>query len=195
MFASGINPILLFGRYFSEAKKKERSDATAFALATTSSTLRPSVRMVLLKDLNEQGFVFYTNLLSKKGRELRHNSYASMCFYWDSLGIQIRIVGSVKQVSDQEADNYFATRDRKTKLGAWASKQSYPLKDMSGLIKKFNSYFKKFPKKVPRPLYWSGFRIVPKEIEFWKRGYFRLHQRVIFRKKRTGGWKKSRLYP
>ena len=139
MFASGINPILLFGRYFSEAKKKERSDATAFALATTSSTLRPSVRMVLLKDFNEQGFVFYTNLLSKKGRELRHNSYASMCFYWDSLGIQIRIAGSVKQVSDQEADNYFATRDRKTKLGAWASKQSYPLKDMSGLIKKFNS--------------------------------------------------------
>jgi len=151
--------------------------------------------MVLLKDFNERGFVFYTNLLSKKGRELRRNSYASMCFYWDSLGIQVRIIGSVHQVSDWEADNYFATRDRKTQLGAWASRQSHPLKNMPELIKKFKFYSKKFLKKVPRPPYWSGFRIVPREIEFWKRGHFRLHQRVIFRKKRTGGWKKSRLYP
>jgi pyridoxamine 5'-phosphate oxidase len=195
MFANGINPILLFNKYFNQAKKKENSDPTAFALATTSKTLMPSVRMVLLKDFDARGFVFYTNLLSQKSRELNKGSHASMCFYWNSLGIQVRILGSVMHVNAQEADNYFATRDRMTQLGSWSSRQSHPLKDISDLRGKIKFYSKKFPENVPRPPYWSGFRIVPKEIEFWKRGRFRLHQRVSFKKKKGGRWAQVKLYP
>ena len=163
------NPLKLFNEWFDEAKKTEINDPNALALATSSKNGIPSVRMVLLKDFNEKGFVFYTNLKSKKSQDIQSNPYASMCFHWKSLLRQIRIVGELNNVSDKDADAYYNSRSYGSRIGAWASKQSTILKDRDELYKSINNFKKKFPdeKKVPRPPNWSGWNLSPKEIEFW----------------------------
>ncbi len=190
------NPIDLFKKWFSDAEKSEVNDPNAFAIATSDKSYQPNVRMVLLKGLNEKGFVFYTNFNSKKGKELKNNSKASMCFHWKSLRRQIRVIGNVEEVTSAEADEYYNSRPYKNKIGAWASSQSELLDKRETFIKKINEFEKKFDKKtsVPRPPYWSGWRVLPKEIEFWLDGEGRIHERLVYLKKNSA-WEKKLLYP
>ena len=190
------NPIELFKKWFTKAKETEINDPNALALATSNKKNQPSVRMVLLKGLSEKGFVFYTNFESKKGKDLISNQKASMCFHWKSLRRQIRIVGKVEKVSDHEADEYFNSRPYKNKIGAWASLQSRVLDKRENFIKKIKEFENKFPedKKVPRPKNWSGWRLIPEEIEFWLDGEGRIHERLNF-KKQNENWTKELLYP
>ncbi len=164
-------------------------------LATATSDGKPSARVVLLKEYNEDGFVFYTNLESRKARELKSNPYAALCFYWEPLHYQVRVEGPVELVSNEEADRYFATRPRGSQLGAWASNQSAPLKDRETLLQRFKHYEEKFRSQpVPRPPFWSGYRVIPQRMEFWKREENRLHERVLY--VRSGKvWERSLLYP
>ncbi len=156
----------------------------------------PDVRMVLLKGFDEAGFVFYTNFDSAKGREILSSMKAAMCFHWKSLRRQVRVRGPVEVVSDAEADDYFATRPRGSRIGAWASKQSRPLESRFALEKAVAEYTAKYAiGEIPRPKHWSGFRIVPQTIEFWHDRPFRLHDRVVFSRTSEGGWEKTRLYP
>ena len=191
------NPLELFKEWFDEAKKTEINDPNALALATSSKNGIPSVRMVLLKDFNEKGFVFYTNLKSKKSLDIQSNPHASMCFHWKSLLRQIRIVGELNNVSDKDADAYYNSRSYGSRIGAWASKQSTILKDRDELYKSINNFKKKFPdeKKVPRPPNWSGWNLSPKEIEFWLDGDNRIHQRLKYIKSKNGNWEKILLSP
>ena len=191
------NPLELFKEWFDEAKKTEINDPNALALATSSKNGIPSVRMVLLKDFNEKGFVFYTNLKSKKSQDIHSNPYASMCFHWKSLLRQIRIVGELNNVSDKDADAYYNSRSYGSRIGAWASKQSTILKDRDELYQSINNFKKKFPdeKKVPRPPNWSGWNLSPKEIEFWLDGDNRIHQRLKYIKSKSGNWEKILLSP
>ena len=190
------NPFKLFEEWFGEAKKSELNDPNALALATSNKEGIPSVRMVLLKDFSEKGFVFYTNFESKKGNDLISNQQASMCFHWKSLRRQIRITGKVEKVSDHEADEYYNSRPYKNKIGAWASLQSQVLDKRENFVKKIKEFENKFPedKKVPRPKNWSGWRLIPKEIEFWLDGEGRIHERLNF-KKQNENWIKELLYP
>jgi pyridoxamine 5'-phosphate oxidase len=166
------------------------------ALATVDNGGLPDVRMVLLKGFDHNGFVFYTNLESRKGTELAQNMKAALCFHWKSLRRQVRVRGPVERVSDAEADAYFASRPRGSRIGAWASKQSRPLESRFALEKAVAEYTAKYPLgEIPRPPHWSGFRIVPQMIEFWADRQFRLHDRVVFDRTAEGGWKKARLYP
>ena len=191
------NPLELFDYWFKEAKKSEINDPNALALATVDGNRIPSVRMVLLKDYNQKGFVFYTNLNSMKSENLKINPYASMCFHWKSLLRQIRITGKISKVSDNEADNYFKSRPYGSKIGAWASNQSSILKNTDELNKSIEKYKKKFPDqdKVPRPDHWSGWNLSPNDIEFWLDGENRIHQRLKYIKKDNGKWQKSLLSP
>ena len=191
------NPLELFKEWFDEAKKTEINDPNALALATSSKNGIPSVRMVLLKDFNEKGFVFYTNLKSKKSQDIQSNPNASMCFHWKSLLRQIRIVGELNNVSDKDADTYYNSRSYGSRIGAWASKQSTILKDRDELYQSINNFKKKFPdeKKVPRPPNWSGWNLSPKEIEFWLDGDNRIHQRLKYIKSKSGNWEKILLSP
>ena len=191
------NPIELFNYWFKEAKKSEINDPNALALATADENGMPSVRMVLLKDYNQNGFVFYTNLNSLKSVNLKINPYASMCFHWKSLLRQIRITGKISKVSDNEADNYFKSRPYGSKIGAWASNQSSILKNTDELNKSIEKYKKKFPDqdKVPRPDHWSGWNLSPNDIEFWLDGENRIHQRLKYIKKDNGKWQRSLLSP
>ena len=191
------NPLELFKEWFDEAKKTEINDPNALALATSSKNGIPSVRMVLLKDFNEKGFVFYTNLESKKSQDIQNNPHASMCFHWKSLLRQIRIVGELNNVSDKDADAYYNSRSYGSRIGAWASKQSTILKDRDELYQSINNFKKKFPdeKKVPRPPNWSGWNLSPIEIEFWLDGDNRIHQRLKYIKSKSGNWKKILLSP
>ncbi len=190
------NPIDLFKKWFSDAEKSEVNDPNAFAIATADKSYQPNVRMVLLKGLNEKGFVFYTNFNSKKGKELKNNSKASMCFHWKSLRRQIRVLGNVEEVTSAEADEYYNSRPYKNKIGAWASSQSELLDKRETFIKRINEFEKKFDKKtsVPRPPYWSGWRVLPKEIEFWLDGEGRIHERLVYLKKNST-WEKKLLFP
>ena len=160
------NPIDLFRKWFAKAKESEINDPNALALATASNTNQASVRMVLLKDLSDKGFVFYTNFNSKKSEDLKDNKNASMCFHWKSLRRQIRITGKVEKVTDKEADSYFNSRPYKNKLGAWASSQSKIMDNRENFLKKIKELEKKYPDQnnVPRPEYWSGWRVLPSEI-------------------------------
>ncbi len=195
-FADIENPIELFKNWFSEAEKKEINDPNAVALATSDTENQPNVRMVLLKGLSDKGFVFYTNFNSKKGNELKKNLKASMCFHWKSLRRQVRVLGAVEEVTSNEADEYYNSRPYKNKIGAWASSQSEDLDKRESFLDKVKEFEKKFSNQnsVPRPPHWSGWRILPKEIEFWLDGEGRIHERLVYFKK-DDKWKKKLLYP
>jgi pyridoxamine 5'-phosphate oxidase len=189
------DPIALFAEWLSEAVKSEVNDPNAMALATADADGLPDVRMVLLKDAGADGFVFYTNLGSAKGRQLADSGKAALLFHWKSLRRQVRVRGTVSPVSDAEADAYWATRARPAQLGAWASEQSRPLPDRLAFEKAIAAYGLKFGLgKAPRPPHWSGFRLTPSHIEFWRDRPFRLHERLVF-DAAPGGWTTSRLYP
>ncbi|MDD7911182.1 MULTISPECIES: pyridoxamine 5'-phosphate oxidase [Pseudovibrio] len=190
-------PFRLFADWLKEAEKSEINDPNAMSLATVDETGLPNVRMVLLKGIDEKGFVFYTNFDSAKGEELLSHPKAALCFHWKSLRRQIRVRGPVVRVTDEEADDYYKSRPRGSRIGAWASKQSRPLESRFALEKEVARYAAKFAiGDIPRPDHWSGFRVEPLEIEFWHDRTFRLHDRFVFRRSTLeDGWDKERLYP
>ena len=196
-FAEASEPFALFHEWMALAEAREPNDPNAMALATVDGDGMPNVRMVLLKDADAEGFVFYTNLESAKGGELAAQPKAALCFHWKSLRRQIRVRGPLQPVSDDEADAYFASRPRGSRIGAWASKQSRPLESRLALEKAVATYTAKFGVGgIERPPHWSGFRIMPTEMEFWHDRPFRLHDRVVFRRAdRSADWSKARLYP
>ncbi len=194
-FTLAEEPLRLFGQWLADATASEPNDPNAVALATVDQDGLPDVRMVLLKGYDERGFVFYTNFESAKGREILGSMKAAMCFHWKSLRRQVRVRGPVEVVSDTEADEYYASRPRGSRIGAWASKQSRPLESRFALEKAVAEYTARYPVgDIPRPAHWSGFRIMPTQIEFWHDRPFRLHDRVVFARK-NGAWEKARLYP
>ena len=195
-FKDENNPINLFRDWFNEAKKSEINDPNAVALGTFDRKGYPSVRMVLLKDYNNDGFVFYTNFNSIKGKAIKKHPKITMCFHWKSLLRQVRIVGLASKVSDKEADDYFNSRSYGSRIGAWASDQSSNLNSREDLLKSIEKYKKKFPKKniVPRPKHWSGWRLIPEEIEFWLDGENRIHERLKYIRNKNY-WKKVLLSP
>jgi pyridoxamine 5'-phosphate oxidase len=196
-FTAAEDPFALFAQWMADAKASEPTDPDAMALATVDAEGLPNVRMILLKGADERGFVFYTNCESAKGLELAANPKAALLFYWKSLNRQIRIRGSVEPVTEAEADAYFATRHRESRIGAWASSQSRPLASRAALDESVSRHTEKFAGgDVPRPAYWYGYRLRPVEIEFWQHGAFRLHDRIAFRRAGPdGAWTKTRLYP
>ncbi|MBD1159449.1 pyridoxamine 5'-phosphate oxidase [Pelagibacterales bacterium SAG-MED19] len=191
------NPFELFEKWFEEAKSKEINDPNALALGTANKKGIPSVRMVLLKDFDKNGFVFYTNLNSQKGNEIKENPNATMCFHWKSLLRQIRINGRLKQVDDKIADNYYKTRAYESRIGAWASKQSSILKSREELLNNLENFKKKYNdiKNVPRPDHWSGWNLKPSSIEFWLDGDNRIHERLKYTLNEKNIWIKTLLSP
>jgi len=189
------NPIAFFKKWLVEAEAIEPLNSNAMALATSGPDNRPSVRMVLLKEVDDRGFVFYSNAESRKGLEIKANAYASLCFYWKSLGRQVRIDGVVTQVSDQDADIYFDSRHLRARVGAWASAQSRPMRgrfDLEKNVAKYAAKFKDGP--VPRPDYWRGYRVAPDAIEFWIEQESRLHDRYVYQRD-NDRWNIVRLFP
>jgi pyridoxamine 5'-phosphate oxidase len=189
------DPFALFDEWFAEAKASEPNDPEAMALATADLLREPSVRMVLLKEHGPEGFVFYTNEESEKGRQLKENPNAALLFHWKSLRRQVRIEGSVERVSDEEADAYFASRARDSQLGAWASDQSRPLDRRETFENRFEEVARRFEgRAVPRPPHWGGYRVIPERIEFWTDRPHRLHERRLFTRE-GGDWREGLLYP
>ena len=191
------DPFELFKEWFEVAKKKEINDPNALALGTASKDGVPSVRMVLLKGFDKDGFIFYTNLKSQKSKELKENPKATMCFHWKSLLRQIRIVGKLNQVDDKTADDYYSTRAYESRIGAWASKQSSILKSRDELLNNLENFKKKYSDKdnVPRPDHWSGWNLKPSSIEFWLDGDNRIHERLKYTLDNNNNWEKSLLSP
>ena len=191
------DPIQLFKIWMEEAEKSEPNDPNALSLATSNKDNSPSVRVVLLKEFNQKGFVFYTNLNSQKGNELKENPKAAMCFHWKSLLRQIRVSGTVIQVTDEVADQYYNSRGYESRIGAWASKQSKELDSRSELINLIREFKQKYNdvNKVPRPSHWSGWNLSPTSIEFWLDGDSRIHERLKYTKDKNGNWIKSLLNP
>ncbi len=195
MAANNQDPIALFAAWFAEAKAAPMPEA--MALATASRDLMPSVRMVLMKQFDHDGLVFYTNMTSAKARDLQENPQACACFHWDMIKRQVRVAGRVERVSDAEADAYFASRPRESQLGAWASLQSQPMQARAEFEARLEQVTKQYEgKTIPRPAHWSGFRIVPSSIEFWTDRPFRLHDRLVYsRKNPQDAWTTQILYP
>jgi pyridoxamine 5'-phosphate oxidase len=191
------DPIALFDKWYEEAKKSEINDPNAIALATSDKNNIPSVRMVLMKEFNEKGFVFYTNLNSQKSIEIKENPNASMCFHWKSLLRQVRINGVIEPVKDKQADQYYNSRGYESRIGAWASKQSAVLNNRNELFEAISKFKEKFQDKenVPRPSHWSGWNLIPNNIEFWLDGEGRIHERLKYQKDNQGKWIKSLLSP
>jgi len=191
------DPFALFDTWFAEARDSEPNEPNAMALATADAQGRPDVRMVLLKEANANGFVFYTNYESAKGAELEANAFAALCFHWKSVGKQVRVRGPVAKVSDAESDAYFATRAKDSQIGAWASAQSRPMQGRFAFEKEVAKYAAKYAlAKVPRPPYWGGFRVMPLDIEFWRNRPFRLHDRLVYRRDTPSSpWRTERLFP
>jgi pyridoxamine 5'-phosphate oxidase len=196
-FLETDEPFELFDKWYEAAKKKEINDPNALALATSSKNNVPSVRMVLLKDFSKNGFVFYTNLNSQKGNEIKENPSVSMCFHWKSLLRQVRINGKVTPVQNTVADKYYNSRAYESRIGAWASNQSSVLNDRQELINSIDKFKEKFNEKdnVPRPDHWSGWNLKPDSIEFWLDGDNRIHERLKFLLNSYGSWKKVLLSP
>jgi pyridoxamine 5'-phosphate oxidase len=196
-FTAADDPLRLFAAWLKDATEAEPRDPTAMTLATIGEDGLPNARMVLLKGADERGFVFYTNMESAKGRELERHPAAALVFHWKSSNRQVRVRGPVEKVSAEDADTYFATRPKQAQIGAWASKQSAPLESRLAFEKAIAVYAAKYAiGAVPRPPHWSGYRIVPTQIEFWQERPFRLHDRVEFRRAGLGSaWTKTRLYP
>src|SRR6266545_6741959 len=196
-FTEAKDPLALFHAWMAEAEAAEPADPEAMAVATVDANGLPNVRMILLKGADERGFVFYTNCESAKGVELAGNAKAALLFYWKSLGRQIRIRGPVARATEAEADAYFATRHRESRIGACASSQSRPLASRAALEEEVVRLTRQFGDgDMMRPAYWRGYRLVPLEIEFWRSGAFRLHDRIVFRRVSPGApWTKTRLYP
>ncbi len=191
------NPLDLFSNWFNEAKKTEINDPNAVALSTADKKGIPSVRMVLLKDFNQNGFIFYTNLNSKKSQDIKINPNVAMCFHWKTLLRQIRITGKISKVLDKDADNYYSSRPYGSKISAWASNQSSVLKNRDELFKSIEEYKKKYSDEnnVPRPNYWSGWNLDPYEIEFWLQKDSRIHERLKYLKKEKNTWERFLLSP
>ena len=196
-FLETDEPFELFDKWYEAAKKKEINDPNALALATSSKNNVPSVRMVLLKDFSKNGFVFYTNLNSQKGNEIKENPSVSMCFHWKSLLRQVRINGKVTLIQNTVADKYYNSRAYESRIGAWASNQSSVLNDRQELINSIDKFKEKFNEKdnVPRPDHWSGWNLKPDSIEFWLDGDNRIHERLKFLLNSDGSWKKVLLSP
>ena len=191
-----IDPIQLFKKWFEEAQEKEISDPNAMQIATVSKNGFPSVRTVLMKDIINGNFVFYTNYESRKSKEIFETKKAAICFYWKSINRQVRVVGEIKKISGKISDQYFNTRSLGSKIGAWASMQSQPLKNRETLLNKVKELKKRFDENVPRPKHWGGFQIIPNEFEFWQDGDFRLHDRFILKPiDQSKLWKCQRHYP
>ena len=195
-FMNEDDPFIVFKQWMSEAEKNEINDPNAVALATVNEFNQPDVRMVLLKEFNNNGFIFFTNLDSKKGSDLKKIPKASMCFHWKSLLRQVRISGEISLISDKEADEYFNSRPYLSRIGAWSSNQSKPMETRDAFLNRIEKYKSKFTDQnnVPRPNHWSGFMLSPKRIEFWKDAKGRLHQRLEYLKE-LNSWKKNILYP
>ena len=191
------DPFELFNQWYDDASKSEINDPNAMSLATVGEDSMPSVRIVLLKSHNRNGFVFYTNLKSRKGTELSENPHAAIAFHWKTIRRQVRIEGSTEPVTEKEADEYFQSRARISQIGAWASQQSQPLDSREQLLNSVKSLEKKYENvSIPRPPHWSGLRLRPNRIEFWQDGEYRLHDRFIFEKAAdTDTWKITRLNP
>lgn len=192
----GNDPIVIFQEWLAEAHETEPNDPTAMTLATSDADGMPSARMVLLKDADDRGFVFYTNTESQKGVELDTGQRAALVFHWKSLRRQVRVQGTVERVSDDEADAYFATRARGSQIGAWASDQSRPLEGRFELEKRVAKFAAKFGVgAVPRPPHWTGYRVIPLELEFWQDKPFRLHERVVYTRVGEDDWTTGRIFP
>lgn len=189
-----VHPFEQFKIWFEDAIKADFLDVNAMVISTADKQGRPSSRVVLLKNYSENGYVFFTNYDSKKGKDLIENPHASILFFWDKLERQIRIEGRVEKISEEESYDYFKTRDYTSRLGAWASEQSEPLSSRLKLMRKVVNYMMKFPKEVPLPPYWGGFRLIPEYYEFWQGRKSRLHDRIAY-KLDNGNWTKERLYP
>jgi pyridoxamine 5'-phosphate oxidase len=188
-------PFALFQRWFSEASAKEPEDPNAMALATVGPDGQPTLRMVLLKESDDRGFSIYTNYESRKGQQILAHPKAALCLHWKSLRRQVRVEGPVEQVGAEEADAYFASRARTSQIGAWASQQSQPLTERLELERRVAAFTVKFGiGTVPRPPYWSGFRVVPERLEFWEDRPFRLHDRLVYHRDQEG-WRTEKLYP
>ncbi|AXC13137.1 Pyridoxamine 5'-phosphate oxidase [Acidisarcina polymorpha] len=188
------DPLEIFRLWLSEAETAEPNDANAAALATSTPHGVPSVRMVLVKRIDQRGFCFFTNAESKKGLELAANPVAALCFHWKSLRRQVRVEGRVSELENSEVDAYFHSRSRGSQLGAAVSRQSRPLANRESLVEQVQNFGKEHPGEVPRPEYWRGYCVGGDRIEFWKDGADRLHDRFLFESS-AGGWTKTRLYP
>ncbi len=197
-----VDPFTMFSQWLTDAEKGEPNDPNAMCLATSTADGSPSARMVLLKGVDDRGFVFYTNLESRKGEELTANPKAALCFHWKSLKRQVRVEGAITLVSDAEADAYYTSRARDSRIGAWASRQSRPMEGRFELEARVAEYVAKFGLgTIPRPPFWSGFRLIPHRLEFWRDKPFRLHERIIYHRHDHGaantaaGWWTERLFP
>jgi len=190
------DPFAWFQRWMTEAEASEPSDPNAMTVVTVAADGRPSARTILLKGVDPRGFVFYTNTQSRKGNELAANNLVFLLFYWKSLGRQIRVEGRVEPVTTAEADAYYASRPRISRLGAWASDQSRPLSERAELERRLAHFEEKYPgDDIPRPPHWSGYRVLPERFEFWRNMPFRLHDRTIFERAPDGGWTSGKLFP